>query len=85
MASYCLNVVEEIEGIAEPSSNSKAIVSSDKNKWMTSMHDEMESLENNGTWSLVKLPREKKLFVASGFSREKKVFLLMMRRDIKQG
>jgi hypothetical protein len=45
MASYCLNVAEEIEGIVEPSSYSKAIVSSDK---------------INGTWSLVKLPREKK-------------------------
>ena len=43
------------------------------------MHDEMESLEKNGTWDLVKLPREKKPI------RGKKVFLLMMRQDIKQG
>jgi hypothetical protein len=53
MAAYCLNVAKEIEGIVEPSSYSEAIVSSDKNKWMTTMHDEMESLENNGTWNLL--------------------------------
>ena len=85
MASYCLNVAEEIEGIAEPSSYSEAIVSSDKFKWMTAMHDEMESLEKNGTWSLVNYQERRNLFVASGFSKEKKVFLLMMRQGIKHG
>ena len=27
---------------------------------MTTMQDEMESLEKNGTWDLVKLPKDKK-------------------------
>jgi hypothetical protein len=57
---FALSVVEEIEDNAEPYSYSKAIISGDSNKWMTAMHDEMESLEKNGTWDLVKLPREKK-------------------------
>jgi L-rhamnose mutarotase len=29
---------------------SEVIISGDCNKWMTAMHDEMESLEKNGTW-----------------------------------
>ena len=60
IVSFALSVAEEIEGNAEPSSYSEAIISGDSNKWMTAMHDEMESLEKNGTWDLVKLPREKK-------------------------
>src|SRR4051812_6217014 len=60
IVSFALSVAEEIEGNSEPSSYSEAIISGDSNKWMTAMHDEMESLEKNGTWDLVRLPREKK-------------------------
>ena len=60
IVSFALSVAEEIEGNSEPSSYSEAIISGDSKKWMTAMHDEMESLEKNGTWDLVKLPREKK-------------------------
>ncbi len=55
-----MSVAEEIEGNAEPSTYSEAIVSDDCNRWITAMHDEMESLEKNHTWELVKLPKEKK-------------------------
>jgi hypothetical protein len=58
--SYALIVAEEIEGVAEPSDYSEAITSADCNNWMTAMQDEMESLEKNGTWDLVKLPKDKK-------------------------
>jgi hypothetical protein len=58
--AYALSVAEEIEGHAKPSTYSEAIVSDDCNRWITAMHDEMESLEKNHTWELVKLPKEKK-------------------------
>jgi hypothetical protein len=57
--SYALSVAEEIEGV-EPSNYSEAIISADCNNWMDAMHDEMESLEKNGTWDLVQLPKGKK-------------------------
>nr|ABA93547.1 retrotransposon protein, putative, Ty1-copia subclass [Oryza sativa Japonica Group] len=57
---YALSVAEEIEGNAEPSTYSKAVVSDDCNRWITAMHDEMESVEKNHTWKLVKLPKENK-------------------------
>jgi hypothetical protein len=37
-----------------------AISSTDAKNWVTAMHDKMVSLEKNGTWDLVKLPKEKK-------------------------
>ena len=55
-----MSVTEEIEGNSEPSNHSEAITSTDCNNWMTSMQAEMESLEKNGTWDLVKLPKNKK-------------------------
>ncbi|KAI3766543.1 hypothetical protein L2E82_16607 [Cichorium intybus] len=57
IVAYALNVAEEIEGIKEPSTYTEAITSEHCNKWITTMHDEMESLEKNGTWELVKLPK----------------------------
>jgi beta-mannanase len=88
IVAYALSVADEIEGNAEPSSYSDVIISGDCNKWMTAMHDEMESLENNGTHLLfVKLPKEKKpLRCKWGFKRlDRWVFLQVMRRGIKHG
>lgn len=47
------------------------------------MQDEMELLENNATWDLVKLPRDKMLSVANRFFKRKKL-LLVSSQGIKQ-
>ena len=60
MVAFALSVAEEIEGSAEPSTYSEAIVSSNSNLWVTAMNEEMESLEKNKTWELVKLPKDKR-------------------------
>ncbi|GJT10612.1 retrotransposon protein, putative, ty1-copia subclass [Tanacetum coccineum] len=60
LIAYALNVAKDIEGNMEPSTYSKAIISTKCNKWLTAMHNEMESLDKNGTWELVKFPEEKK-------------------------
>ncbi|GJV93371.1 retrotransposon protein, putative, ty1-copia subclass [Tanacetum coccineum] len=60
VVAYALNIADEIEGTTEPSTCTEAITSDDCNKWITAMHEEMESLEKNGTWELAKLPKEKK-------------------------
>jgi hypothetical protein len=54
-----MSVAEEIEGSSKPSNYSEAITSADCNNWMTAMQDEIESLEKNGTWDLVKLTKNK--------------------------
>nr|GEY87203.1 retrotransposon protein, putative, Ty1-copia subclass [Tanacetum cinerariifolium] len=70
IVAYALKVAEEIEGTTEPSTYTEAISSDECNKWITAMHEEMESFEKNGAWELVKLPKEKK--PANGFSKGKK-------------
>jgi hypothetical protein len=69
--TYALSVVEEIEGV-EPSNYSEAIISIDGNNWMAAMHDEMESLEKNGTWDLVQLPKGKKTICCKWIFKRKK-------------
>ena len=34
-----------------------AIASVDRDKWIGAMHEEMQSLEKNGTWDVVRLPK----------------------------
>jgi hypothetical protein len=46
--------------LMECSNYSKAITFADCNNWMTGIQGEMESLEKNDTWDLVKLPKYKK-------------------------
>jgi hypothetical protein len=55
-----LAVAEEVDNAQEPLNYSEAILSTDSEKWMGAMHEEMESLEKNGTWELVWLPPAKR-------------------------
>jgi len=71
--AYALSVAEEIEGVAEPSNYSEAITSADCNNWLTAMQDEMESLEKNGTWDLVKLSKDKKSVSCKWIFKRKKI------------
>nr|CAD40363.2 OSJNBa0093P23.9 [Oryza sativa Japonica Group] len=83
IVAYALSVTEEIEGNAEPSTYSEAIVSDDCNRWITTMHDEMESLEKNHTWELVKLPKEKKPIRCKWiFKRKEAIYLLLYVDDM---
>ena len=49
IATYALSCAEDVEGSARPSNYSEAITSADCINWVTTMQDEMESLEKNGT------------------------------------
>lgn len=44
---------------SDPKSYSEAIKSSDKNKWLEAMNSEIKNLEDNNTWSLVDLPKDR--------------------------
>ena len=60
LVAYALNVVEDIDASAEPSTYSDAVSCNNSGKWMIAMSEEMESLHKNGTWDLVRLPKGKK-------------------------
>ena len=46
--------------LAEPATYNEAIASVDREKWVSAMQEEMQSLEKNGTWDVVRLPKQKK-------------------------
>ena len=60
LVAYALNVAEGIDSSEEPSTYAEAVSCDDSGKWMIAMQEEMESLYKNGTWDLVKLPKDKK-------------------------
>ncbi|WVZ92733.1 hypothetical protein U9M48_038777 [Paspalum notatum var. saurae] len=57
---FALSCAKEIDCCAEPSTYTEAMISGDREKWMFAMQEEMQSLEKNGTWDIVRLPVGKK-------------------------
>jgi hypothetical protein len=49
-----------VENDVEPATYTEAISSVDREKWISAMQEEMQSLEKNGTWDVVRLPKHKK-------------------------
>ena len=58
---YALSCAEQVEQDVEPATYTEAIASVDKDKWLGAMQEEMQSLEKNGTWDVVCLPKQKKV------------------------
>jgi hypothetical protein len=52
-----LSCAEQVEHDAELATYTEAIASVDKEKWLGAMQEEMKSLEKNGTWDVVRLPK----------------------------
>jgi len=60
IVNYALSCAEQVEHGHEPSTYTEAIATSDREKWISAMQEEMQSLEKNGTWDVVRLPKQKK-------------------------
>src|SRR3954462_6282102 len=61
IADYASSCAEQVEHDTEPATYTKAIASVDKEKLLGMMQEEMQSLEKNGTWDVVRLPKQKKV------------------------
>jgi hypothetical protein len=59
--SFALSCAEEVDYSAELSTYTEAVVPGDREKWVVAMQEEMQSLEKNGTWDIVRLPAGKKV------------------------
>lgn len=57
LVAYALTVAEDIELILEPTCYDEAIKFTDSSYWLVALHNEMESLQENGTWDLVPTPK----------------------------
>ncbi|KAJ9548963.1 hypothetical protein OSB04_021506 [Centaurea solstitialis] len=60
VVACAFSVALEIESDEDPSTYTEAVDSKDSEKWIVAMHDEMESLQKNGSWELALLPKGKK-------------------------
>ncbi|CAD6247489.1 unnamed protein product [Miscanthus lutarioriparius] len=60
MVHYAFSCAEQVENIHEPATYTEVVVSGDREKWISAMQEEMQSLEKNGTWDVVRLPKQKK-------------------------
>lgn len=49
-----------IGNVSDPKSYSEAMHSADKNDWLKAMHEELQSIEDNDTWTLTDLPPDRK-------------------------
>ena len=58
---YAFSCAEQVENIHEPATYTEAVVSGDREKWISAMQEEMQSLEKNGTYDVVRLPKHKKV------------------------
>jgi hypothetical protein len=56
-----MSCAEQVENDAEPSTYTEAIASIDREKWISAMQEEMQSLDKNSTWDVVRLPKHKKV------------------------
>jgi hypothetical protein len=56
-----MSCAEQVENDAEPATYTEAIASIDREKWISTMQEEMQSLDKNGTWDVVRLPKHKKV------------------------
>ena len=54
-------MTKDIDANQEPSNYSEAVSCEDSENWMFAMQEEMESLQKNRTWDLVKLLKGKKV------------------------
>ena len=71
--AYTLTVASEVEGRDDSGSYKEAMVMIDASKWLGAMKQEIESLEKNGTWSIVKAPKNKRMQV--GLQEERGIVL----------
>jgi hypothetical protein len=53
------NSIDTSENILEPKTYKQAIASSDKDKWIVAMDQEMNSILRNNTWTEVELPKDR--------------------------
>ncbi|KAK1694265.1 hypothetical protein QYE76_010962 [Lolium multiflorum] len=60
LVHHALSCAEQVEHDTEPATYTEAVASVDHVKWISAMQEEMQSLDKNGTWDVVPLPKQKK-------------------------
>ncbi|CAD6236154.1 unnamed protein product [Miscanthus lutarioriparius] len=69
---YAFSCAEQVENINEPATYTEAVVSGDREKWISAMQEEIQSLKKNDTWDVVRLPKHKKVVRCKWIFKRKK-------------
>jgi hypothetical protein len=72
---YSMSCAKQVENESEPSAYSEGVASGDRDKWISAMQEEMQSLEKNDTLDIDRLSKYKKGSAISGYFKEKNVCL----------
>jgi hypothetical protein len=80
-----------VENDAEPTTYTnaiafvdRAIAFVDRYKWISAMQEEVQSIEKNGTWDIVCLPKHKKVVRCKWIFKERKICFLKNLRVLRQ-
>ena len=68
---YTFNTIQQAETATDPKTYEEAIKSNEAKQWKQAMQAEVESLENNDTWTFVDRPRDKNILSAKFVYRVK--------------
>jgi len=60
LVSFVLNAAEDVQD-SEPRNFKEAFESKDHKYWLKAVNEEMDSLEKNQTWKLLKLPKNQRV------------------------
>jgi len=60
LSYYALSCAEQVENCHEPATYTEAVCCSDRENWISALHEEMQSLGKNSTWEVMPLPEKKK-------------------------
>jgi transposase InsO family protein len=75
MVNYALQVADEVEeeepAVGEPVTYKESVSGSESSQWLTAMREEMESLDKNQTWELVKRPKGRKIVTCKWIFKKK--------------
>ncbi|KAK1649737.1 hypothetical protein QYE76_067542 [Lolium multiflorum] len=61
LVHHALSCAEQVQHDTEPATYAEVVASVDRVKWISAMQEEMQPLDNNGTWDVVPLPKQNKV------------------------
>jgi hypothetical protein len=58
---YAMSCAKQVENDVERATYTEVVPSVDREKWIYAMQEEMQLLEKNGAWDVVRFPKHKKV------------------------
>jgi hypothetical protein len=79
-----MSCAEHVENDAEPATYTKAVASIDREKWISAMQEEMQSLEKMAYGMFCACVNTRRLCAISGYLKGRKICLLESLQGLRQ-